>query len=80
MHGVARDELEGEDVRLHRRALRLAWGAAIALVVLTVGALLAAGFAVSYAKDASDQRQRAVLLGTRVTRQSWWWRVPTSTP
>ena len=69
MHGIARDDLEGEDVRLHRRALRLAWGGAAALVLLTVGALLAAGFAVSYARTASDQRHRAVVLGARATRQ-----------
>lgn len=35
-HGVGKDELEGEDVRLHRRARRLARGATTLLVLLTV--------------------------------------------
>jgi TIR domain len=26
MHGIPKEDLEGEDVRMHRRALRLAWG------------------------------------------------------
>jgi WD40 repeat protein len=40
MHGVAKDELEGEDIRQHRRARRLARagvGALAALVVVAVG-------------------------------------------
>ena len=69
MHGIARDDLEGEDVRLHRHALRLAGGVAAALVLLTVGALIAAGYAVSYAQTASEQRHRAVVLGARATRE-----------
>ncbi|XVU28234.1 TIR domain-containing protein [Actinoplanes sp. CA-054009] len=36
MHGVSKDELEGEDVRQHRRARRLLSGAAVTLVVLAV--------------------------------------------
>ncbi|MEV6490355.1 TIR domain-containing protein [Actinoplanes sp. NPDC051633] len=36
MHGVSKDDLEGEDVRQHRRAGRLRLAAVAALVVLTV--------------------------------------------
>ncbi|MFG1994349.1 TIR domain-containing protein [Actinoplanes sp. NPDC048988] len=36
MHGISKDELEGEDVRQHRRARRLLSGAAVTLVVLAV--------------------------------------------
>ena len=41
MHGVSKDELEGEDVRQHRRGRRLRGVAAAALAVLTVVASLA---------------------------------------
>jgi WD40 repeat protein len=41
MHGISKDELEGEDVRQHRRGRRLSWVAASAVVVLTVVASLA---------------------------------------
>jgi len=40
LHGVAKDELESEDIRLHRRARRLARGAMGALAVLLVVAVL----------------------------------------
>jgi WD40 repeat protein len=40
MHGMAKDELEGEDIRQHRRARRLARGAMGALTVLVVIAVL----------------------------------------
>src|SRR5689334_20021326 len=36
MHGVSKDELEGEDVRQHRRAKRLRSGAVVTLVVLAL--------------------------------------------
>jgi WD40 repeat protein len=38
MHGVSKDELEGEDVRHHRRARRLGSGAVAMLMVLTLWA------------------------------------------
>ncbi len=57
IHGVARDDLEGEDIRLHRRALRFAWSAAFVLVLLTLGTALASVLAVRNA-DAATQRER----------------------
>jgi WD40 repeat protein len=40
IHGIAKDELESEDIRVHRRARRLARSAVVALAVLTVAALV----------------------------------------
>src|SRR5262249_31538213 len=56
MHGMAKEDLEDTDVRLHRRAMRLAWGAAATLALLTALAVVAAVFAISFAKTARDQR------------------------
>lgn len=46
LHGRAKDQLVGEDVRLHKKALRLAWSAAIALVILALSASTAAYLAI----------------------------------
>ena len=51
LHGVAKDDIVGEDIRQHRRALRLAWGAAIALVLLSIGTVAAAGVAKRNAEE-----------------------------
>ena len=59
IHGMPKEDLEDEDVRLHRRAMRLAWGAAAALLLLTVAAVVAAVFAISFANTARDQRHAA---------------------
>jgi hypothetical protein len=47
MHAIAKDELEGEDIRQHRRARRLARSAIGALVLLVVVAIVVSGFALS---------------------------------
>ena len=60
IRGVPPDELEGEDIRLHKRAQRLARGAVVALVVLSVLATIAAVIAVSNAHRA-DQRTREAI-------------------
>jgi hypothetical protein len=54
MHGISKDDLEGDDVRLHRRARRLRWGATAALVVLTLVASLTGVVAVRNAERAND--------------------------
>ncbi|MEU8657136.1 TIR domain-containing protein, partial [Actinoplanes philippinensis] len=66
MHGVSKDELEGEDVRHHRRARRLGSGALATLVVLTLWAVLTsvssvrnADRATAAAADALHQQQVA---------------------
>src|SRR6266545_1001136 len=58
LHGRAKDELFGEDVRQHRRTVRLARSAIAALAMLVVLAIAAAGVAVN--------RQRAAELQQRV--------------
>lgn len=56
MHGRTKDEIEGEDVRQHRRTIRIAWSATAALAVLTVAAVVGAGVAVTNAHRAEDRR------------------------
>ncbi|MEU8610587.1 TIR domain-containing protein [Actinoplanes sp. NPDC048791] len=52
MHGVSKDELEGEDVRQHRRARRLRSGAVATLVLLTMLATVTGMSAVRNAERA----------------------------
>ena len=52
LHGRPRDELTGEDIRQHRRIIRVASAAVVLLIVLTVTAGIAAGIAM-------NQRDRA---------------------
>jgi WD40 repeat protein len=59
MHGLAKDDLESEDVRLHRRARRVARGAVTVLVLLVVVALVTSAFALTQRKDAITQRNTA---------------------
>jgi WD40 repeat protein len=59
LHGRPKDDLDGEDVRQHRRTQRVAWSAGLALVVLTVAALGAATMAVHQARIAEARRQEA---------------------
>ena len=56
VHGVPKDELTGEDVRQHRRAIRLAISAAIALAVLTIASIATSAFAVNAAAEARAAR------------------------
>lgn len=56
LHGVSKDEIEGEDVRQHRRTVRIAWSAAATLAVLTVAAVVAGGVAVVNAHRAEERR------------------------
>lgn len=52
VHGVKKDEIAGEDVRQHRRTLRIAWSAAALLVVLMTAAVAASLFAADAAAEA----------------------------
>ena len=47
LHARPKDELDGEDVREHRRTRRVAWSGATTLVILTIAALIAASIAVT---------------------------------
>jgi WD40 repeat protein len=63
MHGLSKDELEGEDVRQHRRAKRLRSGAVVTLVVL---ALVASLTGLSAVRNAD----RAKLAAAEALRQT----------
>jgi hypothetical protein len=60
IHGIPKDELEGEDARLHRRARRLARGAVATLAALGLVAAAAAVVAIRNAHRA-DQRTREAI-------------------
>jgi WD40 repeat protein len=60
MHGVSKDELEGEDVRQHRRARRLRSGAVVSLLVLALVAALTGVSAVRNAERARDAAAEAL--------------------
>lgn len=60
MRGLPPDELEGEDIRLHRRARRLAKAAVSGLVVLAVAASLAAVAAAANARRAEKEARVAL--------------------
>ncbi len=55
LHGIAKDELESEEVRQHRRTVRTAVGAAAGLAVLAVLAVVAGLFAAGQRDDAREQ-------------------------
>lgn len=59
LHGRTKDEIEGEDVRQHRRTVRIAWSAATTLAILTVAAIVAGGIAVYNANRAEQRRIQA---------------------
>lgn len=55
IHGIARDELEGQDLREHRKTTRLRRAAIVGLLVLAVALSLAAVLAVNNAREAREQ-------------------------
>jgi WD40 repeat protein len=59
LHGVARDDLEGEDIRQHRRTLRLARAAVACLALLLVLAMLGGALAFVNGRRAVRERDRA---------------------
>jgi WD40 repeat protein len=58
MHGVAKDELEGEDIRQHRRARRLAGAGVIVVVVLLIVSVVFGALAVVQ-RNRANQNARA---------------------
>lgn len=59
IHGIPKENLESEDVRLHRRARRLARGAVAALLVLFVASIGATALALTNASRADDAAEEA---------------------
>jgi WD40 repeat protein len=64
VRGLDRDLLVGENVRQHRRALRLARGAVVTLAVLLVLSIVAGLVAVGQRRDAITQRNEAQTQAT----------------
>ena len=59
LRGIAKEDLIGEDVRQHRRALLLARGAAALLTVLLIAAVAAAVLALAQRQEATQQARVA---------------------
>lgn len=59
MHGVAKDDLEGEDIRQHRRARRLARAATTVVVLLLVISIVFGVFAIAQRNRANRSARRA---------------------
>lgn len=68
LHGRSKDEMLGEDVRQHRRAIRLAWASGILLALLAAGASVAAVLAVQ-ARDRA-RTEAATALSRQLAAQS----------
>jgi WD40 repeat protein len=67
LHGIAKDDLIGEEVRQHRRAMRIARAAGVALALLTAAASVAAVLAIRSAGRADRERDRAEREGQLAT-------------
>jgi WD40 repeat protein len=63
LHGRPRDDLDSDDLRQHRRTLRLAWSAIVLLATLSVALGLAAFYANRQRNEA--MRQTAIAEGQR---------------
>lgn len=70
MHGMAKDELEGEDVRLHRRARRLARAAVLLLLLLFLTSTVAGIFALRNASDARESQRAAEASEVLATEEA----------
>ncbi|MDQ1480457.1 MAG: hypothetical protein QOI44_1318, partial [Actinomycetota bacterium] len=70
IRGVAKDDLAGEDVRQHRRTLRHAWAAGLALLVMTIAALVTSILAASAATTARNEQHRADAQAQLASQQS----------
>jgi WD40 repeat protein len=60
LHGRSKDELDGEDIRQHRRARLLAWAAAAVLALTTMLAVAGAFVALGQRNAARDQARVAL--------------------
>ncbi|GIE75051.1 hypothetical protein Aph02nite_10010 [Actinoplanes philippinensis] len=69
MHGVTKDDLEGEDVRQHRRAGRLRWAAVTSLALLALLTSVSGVFAVHNAEQANASAREAVRQQQEATAQ-----------
>lgn len=70
LRGQPKDDLLGEEVRQHRRAVRLAVGAIVTLLVLLVAAVLGAGVAMQQRAQAESASQLALARQLAAQAQS----------
>ena len=66
LHARPKDELDGDDVREHRRTRRIAWSAATALALLTIVAVIAATIAIAQ-RNIARSRELAASARTELT-------------
>ena len=78
IHGVAKDDLEGEDVRQHRRTRRVAGAAITTLAMLLILSLAAGGFALTQRNDARNQATAVEARGLSGLAGEKQPRIPTS--
>jgi len=69
VRGVAKDELESEEIRQHRRTVRTAWLAGIVIALFAVVAVAAALFALDQRNVAQDQQAIAEAAATAEAEQ-----------
>ena len=70
LHGVAKDTLVGEEVRQHRRTIRVARSAALTLLALTAAAVFLAVFAFGQRDQAVSARNTAISVGAAAEARS----------
>jgi WD40 repeat protein len=69
LHGKPKEDLDGEDVRQHRKNKAWAWSAGVALAILAGAATTAAIYAVQQRNEALHQRDEAVARQLRSEAQ-----------
>jgi hypothetical protein len=69
IRGIPKDELESEEVRQHRRAIRTAWAGVAALLLLVVVAGATAFYAIGQ-RDAAQQSEQAAVVSEEAAQQS----------
>lgn len=74
IHGKSKDELDSEDIRQHRKTLRLAWSAVTGLVILLCAAVAAAWIADRQRR--LKETQRAIAVARQLAAQSVATRAP----
>ena len=70
LHGVPKDELDSDDLRQHRRTLRIAWSAVALLTMLAVGLGIAAVYATRQRNFAQQQTTIARAQSARAIEQA----------
>lgn len=60
LKGKAKDELDGEDVRQHKKNKRWAWSATIILFIATISAIVGAYVAIQQKKIATENEKKAI--------------------